>query len=116
MLSNYYYIVLYVVAERTRMTAPQHSSKASSTMEDHVLIYCRSTMVHNTIFTANNTMTRGQQHTHTTMYVHYTTASISVLANRTVYSTVVVVTMCLLACALSQYSIYKYTIVTTVQL
>lgn len=98
MLLNYYYIViLYVVAERTRMTAPQHSSKASSTMEDHVLIYCRSTMVHNTIFTANNTMTRGQQHTHTTMYVHYTTGSMSVLANRTVYSTVVVVTMCLLS-------------------
>lgn len=80
-------IILYVVAERNRMTAPQHSSsRASSTMEDHVLIYCRSTMVHNTIFTANNTMTRGQ-HTHTTMYVHYTIrllASIAVLANSTV--------------------------------
>lgn len=62
---------MYVVLERGRMTAAQHRSKASSTMEDHVLIYCRSTMVHNTIFTANNTMTRGQ-HTHTTMYVHYT--------------------------------------------
>lgn len=56
-------------------------------------------------------MTRGQQHTHTTMYVHYTTASISVLANRTVYSTVVVVTMCLLACVLSQYSSNYSTVV-----
>lgn len=42
----------------------QQSKGKHSTMEDHVLIYCRSTMVHNTIFTANNTMTRGQ-HTHT---------------------------------------------------